>query len=152
MSIDFFLFVYSHEFPHVDLALLASVAGVQRVGGDQLAIEGLFETRCKPMDMYTRELMSQDYGKYSQQYTWFLRGTYDPSACLNQLMERLIRCAAALVASRPALPLALMQEAETFHVFNSPSRLILSPSCFDDAGLVPALFQKRYSKRQIHSY
>ena len=152
MSTDFFLFVHSHEFPHVDLPLLASVDGVQRVGDYQLAIEGLCDIRCKPMDMYHRELMSQDYGKYSQQYTWFLRGTYDHNACLNQLMERLIRCAAALVALRPALPLALMREAESFYVFNSPSKLILAPICFDAAGLVPGLFQKRYSKRQIHSY
>lgn len=152
MSDDYFLFVHSHEFPHVDLPLLASVDGVERVGEDQLAIEGLHDTRCKPMDMYTRELMSQDYGKYSQQYTWFLRGTYDNSACINQLMERLVRCAAALVAARPSLPLALMREAEAFYVFNSPARLILSPICFDDAGHLPSLFQKQYSKRQIHSY
>ena len=152
MSTDYFLFVQSHEFPEVDLPLLAKIDGVELADADQLSIDGFSHTYCKTMDMYHRELMMHDYGKYSQRYTWYLRGTYDNKTCLNQLMQRLVQCAATLVAARPWLPLALMREAEFFYVFNSPSTLILSQACFDEEGNVPAPFKKRYSKRDIHSY
>ena len=152
MSTDYFLFVQSHEFPGVDLPLLAKIEGVELADADQLTVEGFSETYCKTMDMYHRELMQSEYGKYGQMYTWYLRGTYDERTCQSELLQRLIRCAAVLVAARPWLPLALMREAESFLVFNSPNQLILSKICFDDEGNLPGEFGKQYSKREIYSY
>lgn len=152
MSTDYFLFVQSHEFPDVDLPLLAKIDGVELADANQLSVKGFSQTRCKTMDLYHRELMLNDYGKYGQRYTWYLQGTHDDESCQKELLQRLVRCAAALVAARPWLPLALMKEAEFFYVFNSSSRLILSPSCLDEEGKVADLFQKQYAKRDIHSY
>ena len=127
MSTDYFLFVNSNQFPDIDLPLLAKNDGVQLTDDNQLSIDGLVCTRCETLDLHHREIVLTDYGEFGQEYTWFLTGTYDKESDINQLVERLVRCAATLVASRPQLPLALMRNAESFYVLNSPSALILSP-------------------------
>ena len=149
MSTDYFLFVNSNLFPDIDLPRLAENDGVELKENNQLSIDGLVCTQCEVMDLDHREIMLTDYGDLGQEYAWFLSGTYDKVTDINRLVERLVRCAATLVALRPLRPLALMRNAESFYVLNSPSELILSPICLDDDSILPQLFKKPYSIRHM---
>jgi hypothetical protein len=93
--------------------------------------------------------MLNGYGAYGQVYNWFLTGKHDKDTSVNELVERLVRCAASLVAARPLAPLALMINAEFFYVLNTPTSLVLSPVCFDDAGAIPALFRRPFTTQHI---
>ena len=152
MSTDYFLFVNSDRFRDVDLPLLASNEGVALDGAGNLSIDGLVCTRWEAMDCRHREIMLNDYGAYGQVYNWFVMGTHDKDTSVNEVVERLARCAASLVSSRPLAPLALMRNAESFYVLNTPTSLMLSPVCFDEAGVIPALFRRSFTKKHIDSY
>ena len=149
MSTDYFLFVNSDRFADVDLPLLASNDGVALDDAGNLVVDGLVCTYWKAMDCQHRDIMLNDFGAYGQDYNWFVTGKYDKDTSVNELVERLVRCAASLVSSRPLAPLALMVNAESFYVLNTPASLILSPVCFDDAGVIPALFRRPFTRQHI---
>ena len=151
MSTDYFLFVNSDTLAARDLPLLAEIDGVALDGG-HLIVDGLVCTSCAAMSSEHREIMLEDYGEYGQEYTWYMTGTYDKKSCPNQLAERLARCAAKLVSVRPTAPLALMVNAESFYVLNSPSKLILSKACIDDEGSIPRSFGRPYTEHRIVNY
>ena len=96
--------------------------------------------------------MLNDYGAYGQEYNWYVTGTYDKVTCSNELLQRVARCAAALVASSPNAPLALMINGESILVLNTPDSLLISPACFDDARTIPALFRRPFTTQKIIAY
>lgn len=89
--------------------------------------------------------MAQEYGNYGLNVNWEIKGTYDKENDIFELMERLHRCAAALVNSDVNRPLSLMRNAESFLVFNTERRLILAPTYLDALPVIRSLFSKPFA-------
>jgi hypothetical protein len=76
--------------------------------------------------------MRNDFGNYGLDLNWLVTGTHDDNADVFDLMDRLYRCAAAIVRDFPERPLSLMNTThQRFYVFNSPIDL---PSLRRSAG------------------
>jgi hypothetical protein len=126
---------------------MGTVDGV-KVAGDALTIEGLILTECEELDSSHRQVMLTDYGEYGLDVNWRIRGRYDKSSDVVEVTERLFHCAAAIIRARPDSPLSLMREAESFYVFNTADRLILSPYFKALPNLLP-LFGKPFVIKEM---
>ena len=144
MSTDYFIFLDSDHTSteNVYEPLLALPEVEYR---DGLQIRGLFDVSCEQLDNYHREVMREDYGEYGLDVNWLITGTYDKETDINEVVRILIECAALLVNASPDKSLSLMRNGESFYVFNTRNRLILSKICIEES----PLFKKSFMIKEI---
>ncbi len=147
MSTDYQIFFQSDEPVESTLELISRVEGVDTQG--ELHIEGLVATSFGELTTQSRQIMLDEYGEYGLNVNWNISGTYDKTTDICELTERLFRCAAVMVNAHPNRSLSLMRNAESFYVFNEPSRLIVSPVYSKSHAIVETLFQKPFNLELI---
>ncbi|QDU07351.1 hypothetical protein [Gimesia aquarii] len=143
MSTDYSIFLES------DLTspeyLFAPLLGIN--GGDAqfgLHIHGLVDVSCQQLDASYREVMREDYGEFGLDVNWMIGGTYDKETDIFKVMRILYEYAAVLVNANPERSLSLMRNGESFYVFNTRNRLILSPIYLESIPVIKSLFKKPF--------
>jgi hypothetical protein len=139
MSTDYFIFACCDDI-HELLARICTVEGVQ-FDGRTLEIAGLLYVRFEELGANTREIMRSDFGEFGIEVNWRISGTYDKSSDTDDLIWRLLRCAAVIINANPNSSLSIMREAESFYLFNSKDQLLIS-SVYKGFPNVASLFEK----------
>tara|TARA_R110002095_G_scaffold189568_1_gene167098 strand:- start:1171 stop:1629 length:459 start_codon:yes stop_codon:yes gene_type:complete len=143
MSTDFSIFLDSDlTSPEYVFEPLLGVTGVD--ARDGLHIRGLVAVSCKQLDASYREVMREDYGEFGLDVNWKVSGTYDKETDIIEVMRVLFECAALLVNANPDRSLSLMRNGESFYIFNSKNRLILSPLYLEAIPTIKSLFKKPF--------
>ncbi|QDT46394.1 hypothetical protein Pan258_04130 [Symmachiella dynata] len=142
MSTDYWIFLQSDR-TSADLVLepLSGTIGVD-VQGDGLQIRGLMSVSCKKLSESHQDIMREEYGKYGLGVNWGINGTYDKKTNILEVVGLLFQCAAKFVNANPDQELSLMRNGESFYIFNSKDRLILSPIYLEAIPNLDALFKK----------
>ncbi len=141
MSTDYSIFLDSdHTSPEKVFEPLLKLTGVEAQDG--VLIYGLVAVSCKQLDTLDREVMQKEYGEFGLDVNWEINGTYDKESDIFEVMRVLFECAALLVNANPDRSLSLMRNGESFYVFNSQNRLILSPIYLETILAIESLFKK----------
>ena len=88
--------------------------------------------------------MREDYGEYGLNVNWQISGTYDKETDIVEVMRVLFECAALQVNNDPDWSLSMMRNGESFYVFNTQNRLILSPIYLETIPIIKSLFKKPF--------
>lgn len=145
MSTDYQLFMEVGGPIASRLDILRGVRGVSLQDESELHIEGLFCVRCIPLDDDGRDIMRPEYGEYGLDLDWNITGTLDKDLDSVATVDRLLHCAAAIVNSFPEKNCSLMRNGESFYLFNTSDRLLLSPIYRSILPRLNSLFNKPYT-------
>ena len=141
MSTDYTIFLDSEITSAEEIVQpLLEIPGVEFCAG--LQIRGLTAVYCKQLTLSHREVMREDYGEFGLDVNWEINGTYDKQTDIIEVMEVLFECAALLVNTHPDRSLSLMRNGESFYVFNTQNKLIISPVYLEAFPSLKSLFNK----------
>lgn len=147
MSIDYQLFFETDEAAQSTLDLISSVNGVETGAG--LRIAGLVGTSMDELDAYSRAIMLDDFGEYGLNVNWAIRGTQDETMDADNLLERLLTCAARIIHARPNHALSVMRDGESFYLFHDSSRTVISPVYSQAIPLIKSLFKDAWELKEM---
>jgi len=147
MSIDYQIFFQTDEPAQCTLDIVSSVDGITITSGLQIA--GLVGVSIEELRAYSREIMHDEFGEYGLNVNWAIRGTYDKTTNIDELLERLLECAARIIHARPNHPLSVMREGESFYLFYDVRRTVISRVYSQSLSLVESLFGDSYEMKEM---
>jgi hypothetical protein len=143
MSTDYSIFLDSDCIsPECVFEPLLGITGVEI--RDDFYIGGLVAVTCEQLTTSHRNVMQEDYGEFGLDVNWEIRGAYDKMTNIFEVMRLLFECTALLVNASPDRSLSLMRNGESFYVFNTQERLILSPLYMEAIPVIQSLFKKPF--------
>ncbi len=131
MSTDYDIFFYS-ECPVTGiLKHLDNIDGVTIEHEGSISIAGLMQTTIREIDGHWRETMREEYGPLGICVTHLISGTHDKVEPVDDVMERIFRCAASILKASPDFDLAVMRNGESFYMRHAAGSLQVSPVYLD---------------------
>ena len=143
MSTDYSLLIQSDSATPVGVwQPVLNIKGVSHSG--TICIKGLTDVECKLLDKQRQDIFLEEYGNYGISLNWEIRGTYDKSTDIFEVIELLYRCAAEYVNSLPSKNVCLMRDCESFYVHYSGGQLRLSTAYIKSISSLTTLFNRQF--------